>query len=60
MEHEIPLEKHQSAPPITAPTTHDKWWWPQFLAALDKAGYRIVRKPDPELLKKGKSAAQKR
>lgn len=57
MEPELP--KHQPAPPIAQPTVHDRWWWPQFLKSLDEAGYRIVRKPDPKLLAKGKSAARK-
>lgn len=27
-------------------TAYERWWWAQFLVALDRAGYRIVRKPE--------------
>jgi hypothetical protein len=23
----------------------DRWWWAAFVVALDRAGFRIVRKP---------------
>jgi hypothetical protein len=31
---------------------YSTWWWPQFLKALDRAGYAVVKKP--ELLEKGR------
>jgi hypothetical protein len=54
---EAPLNPH--APPVLKATSHDRWFWPRLVEALDRAGYRIVRKPDPEMLARGKSARQK-
>ena len=47
-------------PPVPPPafSAHDAFVWPHLIRALDKAGYRIVKKP--ELIGKGLPAAKKK